>query len=75
VTGAWLIKKDGTEVESEIDPFWGCSMEAIVVTGIRQVSGNTAVAVDSQLYNLQGQRIQEPQGGIYIRNGKKYIHK
>jgi aryl-phospho-beta-D-glucosidase BglC (GH1 family) len=75
VTGAWLIKKDGTEVESEIDPFWGCSMEAIVVTGIRQVSGNTADAVDSPLYNLQGQRIREPQGGIYIRKGKKYIHK
>ena len=70
VKGAWLIKKDGTETETEVNPFWGCSMEAIVVTGIRSVSGSAAAG---QLYNLQGQRINEPQHGIYIRNGKKYI--
>jgi hypothetical protein len=30
---------------------------------------------DSKLYNLQGQEVQHPSPGIYIRNGKKVIIK
>jgi hypothetical protein len=25
------------------------------------------------IYNLQGQRVEHPTRGIYIKNGKKYI--
>ena len=28
---------------------------------------------DGNIYNLKGQRVEQPQKGIYINNGKKYI--
>ena len=53
----------------------------VIVTKVAVVSA-TAIhptVVDrtntTTIYNLQGQRIQNPQKGIYIRNGKKYIAK
>lgn len=73
VKGAWLIKKDGTEVENKISAFWGCELTATTVTAIHSVGYSHQS--NSALYNLQGQRIQEPKGGIYIRNGKKFIYK
>lgn len=30
---------------------------------------------DGNIYNLKGQRVEQPQKGIYINNGKKYIAK
>ena len=30
---------------------------------------------DNTIYNLQGQRVENPQHGIYIRNGKKFVVK
>ena len=42
-------------------------------TGIQQMKAETTA--DDAVYNLQGQRIAEPQKGIYIKNGKKYVTK
>lgn len=42
-------------------------------TAIRQMKAETTA--DDAVYNLQGQRIAEPQKGIYIKNGKKYVTK
>ena len=72
IKGAYLIKADGTEVEGKIGNFHGCNIEVQVLTGISTVVRNDATT-SSPLYNLQGQRIQKPQRGIYIRNGKKYL--
>ena len=30
---------------------------------------------DGTIYNLKGQRVNQPQKGIYIKNGKSYIAK
>ena len=73
IKGAYLIKADGTEVEGKIGNFHGCNIEVQVLTGINTVVRNDATT-STPLYNLQGQRIREPQGGIYIRNGKKYLN-
>ena len=72
IKGAYLIKNDGTEVEGKIGNFHGCNIEVQVLTSISTVVRNDATT-SSPLYNLQGQRIQKPQRGIYIRNGKKYL--
>lgn len=42
-------------------------------TGVKaiEVNGNA----DNAIYNLQGARVANPQKGIYVKNGKKYIVK
>lgn len=53
----------------------------VVVTKVAVGSSTTAIRptvvdrTNTTIYNLQGQRVQNPQKGIYIRNGKKYIAK
>lgn len=42
-------------------------------TGISTITSSQFTTED--VYNLNGQRIQQPQKGIYIKNGKKYIAK
>lgn len=73
---ATLIKADGTEITHlPVNPAWGCSVSAkLSPTGISATTIKTDSRNDA-IYNLQGQRIQNPQKGIYIRNGKKYIAK
>ena len=74
---ATLIKTDGTEVPGTIEAAWGCSytMEATPKpTGIRAIPMNK-VATDGAIYNLRGQRIQKPQKGFYIQDGKTHIAK
>ena len=45
-------------------------------TGIREiVSEEESVIEDDAIYNLSGVRVANPQKGIYIKNGKKYIIK
>ena len=73
VKKATLIKADGTEVPGTITAAWGCSVTTETPTGIREVYMITPS--NDAIYNLQGQRIQNPQKGIYIQNGKKYIMK
>ena len=43
------------------------------VSGIHSVT--TSPQTDDVIYNLQGQRVNHPQKGIYFRNGKKYVVK
>ena len=42
-------------------------------TGISQMVKATAADAGGAIYNLQGQRIQSPQPGLYIKNGKKIV--
>lgn len=75
IKDAYLIKADGTEVEGKIGNFHGCNIEVqITPTDINTVVRHDQTT-ESPLYNLKGQRVREPQGGIYIRKGKKYIYK
>lgn len=48
--------------------------EATVITGIETISNTELLAKpDNAIYNLQGIRIQKPQKGLYINNGKKIV--
>ena len=45
-------------------------------TGIREITTEEESATeDDVIYNLSGMRVTNPQKGIYIKNGKKYIIK
>ena len=44
------------------------------ITGIEAIE-NQQQTQNGQVYNLNGQRIMQPQKGIYIQNGKKFIKK
>lgn len=73
VKKAYLIKKDGTKVETEISAFWGCTVSERIVTDITSVYTTNDIT-DQRIFNLRGQQVTTPlPGGIYIRNGKKYI--
>ena len=72
---AKLIKADGTEEPASIAVAWGCSLKKeSSPTSIRSIQTATSKS-DGAFYNLHGQRMQNPQKGIYIRNGKKYVMK
>ena len=43
-------------------------------TGISQVE-DSALRMENSVYNLQGQRVDNPKKGLYIRNGKKVMMK
>jgi hypothetical protein len=73
VLEATLIKADGTEVPGTIVAAHHCTVVAETPTGISEVY--TITPSNNAIYNLQGQRINTPKKGIYIRNGKKYIAK
>ena len=73
VKKAYLIRNDGTEIESRLSPFWGCTMEpqsSKKPSGIVITTTNTKK--DGAIYNLSGQRVTNPVRGIYIKDGKKY---
>ena len=44
-------------------------------TAIEEVAAEEAAASTETLYNLNGQRVSNPQKGIYIRQGKKLVVK
>lgn len=44
-------------------------------TGIQEIPNSQKLTANSQLYNLQGQRLSQPQKGINIQNGKKIVLK
>lgn len=74
---AKLIKADGTEEPASVKAAWGCTVTAKSTpkpTGIHAIQLIKTEA-DGAIYNLQGQRVQNPQKGIYIQNGKKYVMK
>ena len=43
-------------------------------TGIRSID-NGQLSMGNSVYNLNGQRVDNPKKGLYIVNGKKYINK
>jgi rhamnogalacturonan endolyase len=44
-------------------------------TGIIEVSGPRIQDSSSEIYNLQGQRVEKASHGIFLRGGKKYVVK
>ena len=78
VIKATLIKADDSEQSCDISVFWGCTITSEATpkpTAIKRVMIDKSDAADNAIYNLNGQRITNPQKGIYIQNGKKYIAK
>lgn len=73
VKKAYLIRKDGTKEEAEISAFWGCTVSERIATGITPIF-TTNDNADQRIFNLRGQQVSSPlPGGIYIKNGKKFI--
>jgi len=75
VKSAYLVKNDDTKEQLYLTPFWGCSVDETVITAINPVVYGKTNDDNHQIYNLQGLRVDNPQRGIYIKNGKKYIAK
>ncbi len=76
INKAAFIKSDNTEVVLTPTVGWGCTLTAEATpktTGIQSLT--TTPKVDDVIYSLSGQRVNNPQKGIYIKNGKKYIMK
>lgn len=46
-----------------------------VKNGINDINVGTQKQADGAVYNLAGQRVNNPQHGIYVKNGRKYIVK
>ena len=70
-----MIKADGTEVPASITAAWGCTVTPESTpkpTGIHAIQYVKAENNDA-IYNLQGQRIKNPQKGVYIQNGRKFV--
>ena len=44
-------------------------------TGVSEALSMKGMDTDAPVYNLQGQRVNAPQRGLFIQNGKKYIVK
>lgn len=44
----------------------GKTMEETAITNVK-------TAAEGQIYNLQGQRVSQPQKGLYIQNGRVYV--
>ena len=77
VLKATLIKADDTEVACDISVYWGCTVTYEATpkpSGIRSIPMNK-VKGDGAIYNLSGQRVQKPQKGLYIQDGKVYVAK
>ena len=70
VRKATLIKADGSEMALTVTAAWGCEVSSETVTGIRPTK---AVQTEGDIYDLSGRRVQNPQKGIFIRNGKKFV--
>lgn len=75
VKSAYLVKNDDTKEQLYLTPFWGCSVDETVITAINPIVYGKTNDDNQQIYNLQGLRVGNPQRGIYIKNGKKYIAK
>ena len=72
---AKLIKSDDTEVAVSATAAWGCTVEAKSTpkpTGIHAIK-YVKSEDDGAIYNLQGQRVDNPKKGIFIKAGKKVV--
>ena len=75
VKSAYLVKNDDTKEQLYLTPFWGCSVDETVITAINPIVYGKTNDDNHQIYNLQGLRVEHPQRGFYIQNGKKFIAK
>ena len=75
VKSAYLVKNDDTKEQLYLTPFWGCSVDETVITAINPIVYGKTNDDNHQIYNLQGLRVDHPQRGFYIQNGKKFIAK
>ena len=77
VISAWLIRQDGTEEYSDLSPFWGCEIKSKTnyVTGINPIKVMPMDNAPHRIYNINGQRLEKPQKGINIIDGKKVLVK
>ena len=72
---AKLIKADDTEESLSATAAWGCTIEAKSTpkpTGIHAIK-YVKSEDDGAIYNLQGQRVNNPKKGIFIKAGKKVV--
>ena len=74
VKNVYLIKSDGTKQKMEVSAFWGCSVTEKIITGIRQLTQIPTIG-NPRVYNLKGQQVINPQHGIFIQNGRKFVAK
>ena len=72
---AKLIKADDTEESLSATAAWGCTVEAKSTpkpTGIHAIKYVKSEDYGA-IYNLQGQRVDNPKNGIFIKAGKKVV--
>ena len=72
---AKLIKADDTEESLSATAAWGCTVEAKSTpkpTGIHAIK-YVKSEDNGAIYNLQGQRVDNPKKGIFIKAGKKVV--
>lgn len=75
VIKAMLIKTDDIEVVGSIKVGWGCTVTPESTpkpTGIHAIK-YVKSEDDGAIYNLQGQRVDNPKKGIFIKAGKKVV--
>ena len=71
----WLKKKSGELVPSDPSIYWGCTMSDVNVTTGIQTTRTNPNRNNGAIYDLRGQKQDQPKKGIFIRNGNKYISK
>ena len=84
IFGWWWGANDGAPFEIEGHKAWLAIPKAIAAARMYPIVSEEATGIDlpsaddndgEELYNLNGQRIQAPTKGLYIRNNKKVIIK
>lgn len=75
IKNIWLKKKSGELVPSDPSISWGCTMSDVNVTTGIQTTITNPNRNNSAIYDLRGQKQDQPRKGIFIRNGNKYISK
>ena len=60
----------GAQSAGRLNVVWDDDTETTAITAVEKES----ISADNSIYSLQGLRIDNPEkGGLYIRNGKKYV--
>lgn len=54
---------------------WLDEAEATGIFGVKDINEKEAINGNSDIYNLQGIRVNKPAKGLYIQNGKKFVVK
>ena len=75
IKNIWLKKKSGELVPSDPSIYWGCTMSDVNVTTGIQTTRTNPNRNNGAIYDLRGQKQDQPKKGIFIRNGNKYISK